>query len=1659
MNTTTGAIVPSTSTPGTYTVTYFIAAANGCASVTATTPVTITQLPSASISYGGPYCTTLSTVQAVNQTGATGGVYSSTAGLSIDGTTGGITPSLSTGGNYTVTYTLTAAGGCPAVPVTAPVTIVSIPTATISYNQPFCSNNTSSELVTITGTQGGVFSSTTGLTLNATTGAIVPSTSTPGTYTVTYFIAAANGCASVTTTTPVTITQLPSAVISYGGPYCNSVTIPQNVNQTGNNGGLYSSLPNGLSINQNTGTVTPSLSLVNNYVVTYTLVAAGGCPEVKATANLTINITPSISLQSTSVCSNSTLNWTPTNNPPIDIVPNGTTYTWTFIDNPLVNGESNQSNPTNIFSQVLENTTSNPQIVQYQLTPSIGSGVNACTGLTFTLNVTVNPIPEIPTQTKTICSEQSFSINPVTQNSPNTIVPAGTTYSWSIPTLPPDVTGAVAGNNETSIFGTLYNTGYVPQTVIYLVTPISGTNGNCSGQPFNVEITVNPLASISNNPLYQSVCNGGNSSAIVFTSLTTSGVVTYSWQQVGTTSVTGFIPSGNGNLPVMNNLVNNGIAQDSVVYEVTSTSTSCAGHPAKYNIYVNPDAKANFTYPKDTACWPFNILINNTSPQSAGNIDIPNSRYDWYGTDSALNTTFIGSGYNFPRPPGYTIPDESDSAVIKMVAISYFGCKNDSAIHVFYTRPKPKALFAMSNKDSCGPLTVRFTNQTNLTDTFQYLWDFGNGQTSTLVHPNPVTYLSNPTFYDTTYYITMKAFNECDTTSLYDSVIVRANAKARFSADHTSGCSPYVVQFINSSLGNASDYYWNFDDGSRDTTHLNGTLIHTFTTLVVDTFKVRLIAQNNCGRDTQYINIRVAPNTIVPGVTINANELFGCVSHTVNFINTTSGATGFTWDFGDLTPLQSTSVFEMYVPHTYTSAGTFPITVYMTNGCSYDTAYNSVTVYPKPAAAFTTTSPVYCLGDTIRVVNSSQNATNYTWNWDILQSTTTAGFEPSYVYTAPGIYTIELTAERLNANGIVCYDKISHPVTILSKPDSTILTNINSINCTPYNFVASAPGVTTEQVTWFIYDTSVSLNVPIVFSGSSAQYTFNNEGTYEVHMVVENAAGCKDSTKRKFTIYRKPTAGFTPLNVSTCNLDTIVNYTNTSYANFYTPIRSSFFVDGTPQVVTGTFSYHYITPATTNLPRTFNTMLVATNTVGCTDTARGYVQMNPTATASFTLNNPNDCIPFVASITENSTYATNYQWYLNGVLESTDQNPTINITSANTNYTVKLVVSNGYACRPDIITFSFRTRVMPKAIFTVNDTLGCTGYLNVVIHNQSLNANAYVWQWGDATPDNYTTNPTHLYSNIGQYNIYLIAKDGVCQDTMSKRVYVALKPVVDFSGDNLLTCDTARVLFTNLTTNADSYLWQFSGNAIPSTSTLAEPYVLFPPSNTPYTITLNATNIAGCKAALTKANYIKSIIPPPSDFYVNPSTTILIPNYSFGFTNLTPNSPLYQYSWSFGDNTFASTRDISSHQYSDTGSFPVMLIVLDTSTRCLDTTIKVVRIEGKPGYLYVPNAFYPNSIQPKFKSFKPLGKGLADYQLEIFDSWGTLLFKTTLLDASGIPVEGWDGTYKGKAMPQDGYAWRIKAKFRNGSQWSGMIYNQNETGASGHTFGTVTLFR
>jgi len=191
----------------------------------------------------------------------------------------------------------TSGAGCTGTPwVTLASWIVTpLPTASISYTGPFCTSDITTQAVTLTGTTGGTYSSTVGLSIDAATGAITPSTSTAGLYTVTYTIAASGGCGVVTAATSVTITTAPTASISYASPFCTSIVSAQAVTLTGTSGGTYTVLPAGLTINAATGAITPNTSIAGTYTVTYSIAASGGCGLVTATASITINQTPTTS--------------------------------------------------------------------------------------------------------------------------------------------------------------------------------------------------------------------------------------------------------------------------------------------------------------------------------------------------------------------------------------------------------------------------------------------------------------------------------------------------------------------------------------------------------------------------------------------------------------------------------------------------------------------------------------------------------------------------------------------------------------------------------------------------------------------------------------------------------------------------------------------------------------------------------------------------------------------------------------------------------------------------------------------------------------------------------------------------------------------------------------------------------------------------------------------------------------------------------------------------------------------------------------------------------------------------------------------------------------------------------------------------------------------
>ena len=1255
-----------------------------------------------------------------------------------------------------------------------------------------------------------------------------------------------------------------------------------------------------------------------------------------------------------------------------------------------------------------------PGIYSIQLT-KITDG-NGCVSNAISLPVTVavlTPIINTIKNDTTICNGQSFTIlNNTLSGGDAPGIPAVYSFQWE--------SSSAGQNNWQNIAGANLATLQVSPTANTCYRRKVKTNNQCEIISNNVCITVDP--GIANNLISanQQVCvNTAVSNLLGSTATGGNNNYGYSWL----TSIDSVTWS----------VVANSISYQPPMYTEAGahffrrdiTSGNCTSESNVITIRVRPDSKAAFASNPTTNCAPFDLstaITVSVLPDS-------NGTYKWYADGSLFGSNSTGIF------PGYTITSAGDTVNIKLMTASQFGCKADSIEQRFVTVKTAIANFTKSAAGGCGPLDVTFNNTSDIiNNNVQFFWDFGNGVTSTLAQPGMITFNTSPFFNDTTYQISLKAFNGCDTTIWRDSVKIRSNPNARFGVVTTFGCSPFTVQINNTSLGGPNTYYWDFGNGYRDTSFINGPLNYTYNVgNVVDTFPIRLTAMNECGIDTQTINIRIAPNVIKPQININATDLFGCAPHIVSFNNATSGATSYTWNFGDNTPSIITNNTEATVLHTFDNPGVYNISIFMTNGCSDTTITRQVTVFEKPIANFTSNSTIYCLGDTIRVNNTSSNASNYRWFWGDGQSS--AGQNPTHVFSAAGDYTILLRAEKTNNNGVVCFDTLAKNITVLVRPDVTLQSNIGTINCAPFTANLSAPRIIDETVTWYINDTTVSPSM-IVSTGVSTQYIFNKPGTFTIKMIAGNSLGCNDSTSVTFTVRGTPAASFTPTNLSICKIDTTIAYVNTTTFNDNGPVNYRWLVNGVQQSTNGNFTYRYTTPVNTVLPKTFTTLLIANNTVGCSDTARAVLQMNPVADAQFSISNINTCVPFVVPVTDASQYTSSRRWLLNGVLVDTSISPVLTITQPATAYTITLIADNVYGCKPDTFSVNFITRSRPKANFTLNDTLGCTGRLNVATNNRTTSANFYTWDWGDNTTSTFT-NPTHVYSLQGEYLITLVASDGICRDTAQQLVRVSTKPIADFQPDITIACDTARVHFTNLTQNGASYVWSYGNNTF---STDVNPYQQFAPNIIPYTIKLVADNGLGCKDSIIKPNLITAKVPPPGDFFISPSAVISYPNYTFSFNNLTPNSNNYTYQWNLGDGSFANTRDVISHKYTDTGNYPIQLIVLDAISQCLDTTIKIARIDGFPGYLYVPNAICPGCIQSNLREFLPKGKGLAQYRLQIFTTWGELIFETSSIDADGVPNKSWDGRYKGNLVQQDVYVWRIDAKFKNGTEWLGMLY-------------------
>jgi gliding motility-associated-like protein len=148
-------------------------------------------------------------------------------------------------------------------------------------------------------------------------------------------------------------------------------------------------------------------------------------------------------------------------------------------------------------------------------------------------------------------------------------------------------------------------------------------------------------------------------------------------------------------------------------------------------------------------------------------------------------------------------------------------------------------------------------------------------------------------------------------------------------------------------------------------------------------------------------------------------------------------------------------------------------------------------------------------------------------------------------------------------------------------------------------------------------------------------------------------------------------------------------------------------------------------------------------------------------------------------------------------------------TTAGT-YNVRLILNDSSYCNsPDTVFKPLRIATNVKAQFKLPPA-ACAPYL-AKFENTSLAGESFIWNFGDGQTST-DVSPTHLYPNVGTYNITLVAIDSsTCNiaDTTRYTLVVSDKPTAKFTAAPKPPTVNTPITFTNLSLGAVRYKWLF----------------------------------------------------------------------------------------------------------------------------------------------------------------------------------------------------------------------------------------------------------
>lgn len=324
----------------------------------------------------------------------------------------------------------------------------------------------------------------------------------------------------------------------------------------------------------------------------------------------------------------------------------------------------------------------------------------------------------------------------------------------------------------------------------------------------------------------------------------------------------------------------------------------------------------------------------------------------------------------------------------------------------------------------------------------------------------------------------------------------------------TAGCAPLTVDFSDT-IQTAQSYEWHFGDGSPMLVTTGPNATHTF--INVGTYQVMMVAidPNTCNvRDTSYVNIRVG--NIEAFLDFAPFKLPPCDSFKYRFDNLSSApastpftATSFIWDFGDNTPRITTGPGP--ITHSYASPGTYFVKLVLQDPryCNTpDSMVFELSVARNVKASFET-PPTGCVP--YEAIFDNTTDAGQTYVWDFGDGNTSSDFEPTHIYTTPGIYHVTLIASNPNTCNLTDTAEFDIQVFNIPIPDFSFAP-IPAQENTPTTFTnLSSPDAV--RFKWDFGDGDTLLTT----SRAPVLHQYNATGTFNACLTAYNAAGC-DST-------------------------------------------------------------------------------------------------------------------------------------------------------------------------------------------------------------------------------------------------------------------------------------------------------------------------------------------------------------------------------------------------------------------------------------------------------------------------------------------------------------------------------------------------------------------